>query len=473
MNNKHILTWAATILFFGGCAVGPKFKTPVVETPPEYLGSVNDSTEELLWWKIFNDTTLSRLIDRAVQNNRNVGMALSRVEQARLNLKATQSQYWPSLQYSLQAQYGNETYIGTKSDKLEQSYIFRPTLTWELGLFGKVRRMAEADRNQLLATTEAARGVKLALIAEVATTYFTYLQYEYALQIAESTYASRKSSYELTRQSYGIGTVSDLDMKQAERALAAAEAAVPQYRRGKQEAMYALSLLMGENPSNLSGTHASLMQQHLPGDIPAGLPSDLLTRRPDIMEAYYQVAASNAQIGVAQAMRFPSIAITGAGGLLSEEFKKLFDSKAWMWSAAGSLTGPIFSFGANKRRVQVAREKNKETILNYEQSYLQAMNDVETALSDVQNYRQQTVALKATIDAVQHSYDLSQQLYRLGQVSYLNVLDAERTLFDAQMNYAATLGAYLGSYATLYKALGGGWTTPEELLQAEQARNSE
>ena len=473
MNNKHILTWAATILFFGGCAVGPKFKAPVVETPPEYLGSVNDSTEDLLWWKIFNDTTLSRLIDRAVQNNRNVGMALSRVEQARLNLKATQSQYWPSLQYSLQAQYGNETYIGTKSDKLEQSYIFRPTLTWELGLFGKVRRMAEADRNQLLATTEAARGVKLALIAEVATTYFTYLQYEYALQIAESTYASRKSSYELTRQSYGIGTVSDLDMKQAESALAAAEAAVPQYRRGKQEAMYALSLLMGENPSNLSGTHASLMQQHLPGDIPAGLPSDLLTRRPDIMEAYYQVAASNAQIGVAQAMRFPSIAITGAGGLLSEEFKKLFDSKAWMWSAAGSLTGPIFSFGANKRRVQVAREKNKETILNYEQSYLQAMNDVETALSDVQNYRQQTVALKATIGAVQHSYDLSQQLYRLGQVSYLNVLDAERTLFDAQMNYAATLGAYLGSYATLYKALGGGWTTPEELLQAEQARNSE
>ena len=328
MNNKHILTWAATILFFGGCAVGPKFKAPVVETPPEYLGSVNDSTEDLLWWKIFNDTTLSRLIDRAVQNNRNVGMALSRVEQARLNLKATQSQYWPSLQYSLQAQYGNETYIGTKSDKLEQSYIFRPTLTWELGLFGKVRRMAEADRNQLLATTEAARGVKLALIAEVATTYFTYLQYEYALQIAESTYASRKSSYELTRQSYGIGTVSDLDMKQAESALAAAEAAVPQYRRGKQEAMYALSLLMGENPSNLSGTHASLMQQHLPGDIPAGLPSDLLTRRPDIMEAYYQVAASNAQIGVAQAMRFPSIAITGAGGLLSEEFKKLFDSKA-------------------------------------------------------------------------------------------------------------------------------------------------
>lgn len=121
----------------------------------------------------------------------------------------------------------------------------------------------------------------------------------------------------------------------------------------------------------------------------------------------------------------------------------------------------------------MAREKTKETILNYEQSYLQAMNDVETALSDVQNYRQQTVALKATIDAVQHSYDLSQQLYRLGQVSYLNVLDAERTLFDAQMNYAATLGAYLGSYATLYKALGGGWTTPEELLQAEQARNSE
>ena len=268
MNNKHILTWAATILFFGGCAVGPKFKAPVVETPPEYLGSANDSTEDLLWWKIFNDTTLSRLIDRAVQNNRNVGMALSRVEQARLNLKATQSQYWPSLQYSLQAQYGNETYIGTKSDKLEQSYIFRPTLTWELGLFGKVRRMAEADRNQLLATTEAARGVKLALIAEVAITYFTYLQYEYALQIAESTYASRKSSYELTRQSYGIGTVSDLDMKQAESALAAAEAAVPQYRRGKQEAMYALSLLMGENPSNLSGTHASLMQQHLPGDIP-------------------------------------------------------------------------------------------------------------------------------------------------------------------------------------------------------------
>ena len=328
---KHLNTLiaGAAALALAGCMVGPDYVPPTAEIAKQDLSEEHFFRDDGLWkeaapaeslpkgdwWKIFNDTTLSRLIDRAVQNNRNVGMALSRVEQARLNLKATQSQYWPSLQYSLQAQYGNETYIGTKSDKLEQSYIFRPTLTWELGLFGKVRRMAEADRNQLLATTEAARGVKLALIAEVAITYFTYLQYEYALQIAESTYASRKSSYELTRQSYGIGTVSNLDMKQAESALAAAEAAVPQYRRGKQEAMYALSLLMGENPSNLSGTHASLMQQHLPGDIPAGLPSDLLTRRPDIMEAYYQVAASNAQIGVAQAMRFPSIAITGAGGL--------------------------------------------------------------------------------------------------------------------------------------------------------------
>lgn len=375
-NPKYLPLLLASAALFG-CTVGPRFEPPAVAIPQRYIGQVSDAASDLGWWKLFNDTTLVRLVSTALRNNRNIAVALSRVEQARLTLKATRASFGPSVGYGLDAQYGTESYVGLTTDKPEQSYMIKPTISWEVDLFGKIRRMSEADRAQMLATDRAAQGVMVSLAAEVATTYFDYLQYEYAEYISRSTLRSREDTYRLMESSYRAGTINEMELSQSRAAVATAQAAIPRFERARQQALHALSLLLGQNPSDdLIGRHASLAELDMPEEIPAGLPSDLLERRPDMQEAYYQVMAANAEIGVAQAMRFPSIALTANGGTLSDDVSWLFGSKSYLWSVAGNLTGPVFQFGANKRRVQIAREKHRESVLNYEQCYLQALREV-------------------------------------------------------------------------------------------------
>lgn len=470
MNKRYFIRiFPLIVLFAGSCTVGPKFKAPAVETPPRYMGAAGTAATDLYWWQLFDDTTLTRLIATAIENNRNVEIAFSRVEQARLTLKETRAGLWPSVSYGVTGQYGTESFIGLKSDKPVETYIIKPSISWELDLFGKIRRMSEADRAQLLATDRAAQGVLVSLVAEVASTYFSYLQYEYAGKTARQTSISREATYALQQQSYAIGSIDELQLRQGEAAYATAAAANAQYERASEQALHALSLLLGQNPSQVVGKHTPLVDLRIPAEVPAGLPSDLLARRPDMVEAYYQVMAANAQIGVAQAMRFPSIALTGNGGVFSEEFKKLFDHNAWMWSAAGGITGPVFNFGANKRRVQIMREKHREAIMNYEQCFLQALREVEDALTAVRTYRTQLESMLTLVTAAEKADRLSQQQYAAGQISYLDVLETQRTLFDAQSDYAETLSATMSSYATLYKALGGGIMSPEESAEKSAA----
>lgn len=467
MNRKYLLgALLAVSALMGGCMVGPKFRPPVVETPSKYLGTPGTAASDLLWWQLFDDSTLVRLVSTALANNRNVGMAFSRVEQARLALKATRAQFGPSLQYGVNAQYGTESYVGLTSDKPIQTYIIKPTISWEIDLFGKIRRMSEADQARLLASDQAAQGVLVALVADVASTYFEYLQYEYAVETARSTYRTRMDTYELLEHSFRAGSIGEMDLKQAQSAYATAAALIPQYERARQQSLHALSLLLGQNPSQVVGVHVPLDEFPVPGEVPAGLPSDLLARRSDMQQAYYQTMAANAEVGVAQAMRFPTIALTANGGVLSEDIKKLFDAKSYLWSAAGGISGPIFNFGANKRRMQVAREKYRESVLNYEQCYLQALHEVEDALTAVATYREQVGAMRILVQAAQRADTIAVQQYNAGQISFLNVLDSERTLLEARTNYAQALSGMLGSYATLYKALGGGITSPEETFAA-------
>ena len=459
-NPKYLPLLLASAALFG-CTVGPRFEPPAVAIPQRYIGQVSDAASDLGWWKLFNDTTLVRLVSTALRNNRNIAVALSRVEQARLTLKATKASLGPSVGYGLDAQYGTESYVGLTTDKPEQSYMIKPTISWEVDLFGKIRRMSEADRAQMLATDRAAQGVMVSLAAEVATTYFDYLQYEYAEYISRSTLRSREDTYRLMESSYRAGTINEMELSQSRAAVATAQAAIPRFERARQQALHALSLLLGQNPSDdLIGRHASLAELDMPEEIPAGLPSDLLERRPDMQEAYYQVMAANAEIGVAQAMRFPSIALTANGGTLSDDVSRLFGSKSYLWSVAGNLTGPVFQFGANKRRVQIAREKHRESVLNYEQCYLQALREVEDALTAVNTYRAQIEAMKTLVRSAERADTVAMQRYRGGLTDYLDVLDAERTLFEAQTDYADAVGSAMSSYVTLYKALGGGITMP-------------
>ena len=462
MKTKNILVPLAGLLLTG-CMAGPDFRPPVVDMPIRYAGTYDVTEADLRWWTIFSDTTLYRLVTTALANNRDVASAYSRVEQARLNMRATRADLFPSLGYSLKVTDGNETELG-RTSKPVQEYDVGGSIGWELDFFGKIRRATEAARDQLYATDYGRQSVILSLIAQVADTYFTLLEYERSLSVAEETYRSRTDSLRLIRPSYERGAVSGHDLRQGEQLQAVAAAAIPQYERAVIQTNYALSTLLGQNPGIVVGRHASLLQQPIPADIPAGLPADLLKRRPDIMEAYYTVATRNAMIGVAQASRFPSITLTGDGGLVNTELRHLLRSKSLVWSAAATITGPIFEFGKNKRQVEIAREETRQALLAYEQNVLEALQEVSDALTAVATYREQMYESARMLEAAREAQRLSNERYRRGYSSYLEVLDADRSLFQAELEYSQVVQARLSAYVDLYKALGGGWPLPGESL---------
>ena len=455
---------ACTLLFMSGCVVGPKFKAPEVTVPETYVNQhySSDSLANLRWWEIFRDPDLSHLVYIAIENNRDLRMALSRIEQAEISLRITRSQFYPSIQYGINAQYGTQNLLGIRESDPTQSYSIVPTITWELGFFGKVRRMTESAQAQYLSSRYATQATIVSLIANVATTYYALLAYNEALTISEATLLSRTESLELIRKSYAGGATSALELQQAEQLVAQANTAVPQYRRAVAQTTNSLCALIGVNPQKLPGTAKSISSQHIPDSIPAGIPSDLLRRRPDIIEALYAVAAQNAQIGVAQASRLPSLAITGTAGLFNTEIEQLFRAKSFMWSAAGQIASPIFQFGRNKRKVDLEREKTHEAVLNYEQSVISALGEVETALVAVSTYRDQMQSYKALAETAAKTQELAMKLFRGGAESYLNVIDADLTLQQAQLGYIESVNSCISAYVALYKALGGGWATPEE-----------
>lgn len=458
---NKIFYLTVTVALLTGCMAGPDFKAPVVPVPQSYAGYYNDSTADLRWWTIFSDTTLYRLVTTALANNKDVAVAYSRVEEARLNMRATRADLYPQLNYSIAGQTGNETPFG-KSPSPVQEYKAGGSIGWELDFFGKVRRATEAARDQIFATESARQSVLISLISEVATAYFTLLDYEQALDVSQSTYDNRTQSLKLVEISYAKGAVSGLDLKQAQQLQASAAAAIPQYNRAVAQTNHALSVLLGQNPGIVVGSrHTPLMSQPMPESIPAGLPSDLLERRPDIMEAYYTYAAKNAMIGVAQAMRYPTIALTGDGGLVNTELKNLFMAKSFLWTAAASVTGPIFQFGKNKRKVEIAREQAYQAQKTYEQNVLQAFQEVNDALVAVDTYKAQMTQAGILLDAAREARHFANERYIRGFSSYIDLLDADRSLYQAELNYAQVVQERLTAYVNLYKALGGGWILPD------------
>lgn len=460
-------TLALTAFLFTGCMVGPKFKSPTVEMPEAYANAAEpaaDSTEILKWWAIFDDPALVSLIDTALVNNRNVGIAMSRIEQARLSLRAVRADLYPSLGYGISGDYGTKTPLGVRPDKPVAGYEIGPSISWELDFFGKVRSAAEASRNELLASDYGMRATLISLIGDVATGYFTLLDYENSLQIAIRTLASRTESLKLMQTSFDAGVISGLDLKQAEIQQATAAAAVPQYERAVRQTRHALAILIGRNPETPIVTPVPLLSQSIPAAIPVGLPSEILKRRPDIMVAYHNLAAQNAQIGVAEAMRYPSIALTGSGGLISNEVKSLFTAGSFMWSAAASITGPIFAFGKNKRNVEIQKAKYDEVQLTYENTVLQALREVEDALVGVSTYRSQMAEYSILVASSADSKSLAMSRYVAGLTGYLDVLDADRTLFDAELQYSQIVRERLNAFVTLYKVLGGGWVNEADMV---------
>ena len=447
-----------------GCTVGPDYQRPAIQAPPTYRGGTagadDASVADKGWAQVFPDPTLDDLIAKALRQNQDVGIAAARSEQAQARLGITRADQLPRVDLGLEA--GRERFPATGPAPARTTNLFQASLaaSWELDFWGKFRRASEAARADLLAAEWNRRAVYASLIADVASAYYQLLALDLQREIAERTLASRKESLALIEVQERGGTVSILDVRQAEQLVYVAAQTIIDVERRVEQDENSISLLLGQNPSRVPRGR-KLTEQPRDEIIPAGLPSSLLQRRPDIQLAEARLIAANARIGVARAAYFPSISLTGSGGFQSGALSDLFTDPAGLWSFIGSLAQPIFEGGRIAAGVKLAEAQKKELLLVYQKTIQQAFREVSDALVGYRKNRefrqQQELLAKSTEDAA----SLSEQRYRGGSASYLEVLDSNTRTFAAQLGLAqAQLGELL-SLVQLYSALGGGWRQAE------------
>lgn len=475
MKKIVVLLVLGIIVSLAGCKLGPDFVRSEYEGP-EYFRFNNETTDTIVnlrWWDMFDDDVLDTLIVHALKNNKNALVAAARVDAALANLGYTKADQWPSFGYSAGVNSGN-LLAGAFPTDVQTNYLAFPQMSWEIGFWGKYRRLNESARASMIASEYGMRTVQIGLISAVASSYFMLLDNINKLNIAKKTLAARDSSMQIIQARYDYGVVPEIDLNNSQIQRAISAVAVPAYTRAVELNQNTLSILLGQYPDSVL-IGRTLFDQPEPPQIPSGIPSQLLTRRPDVMQAEADYAAQNARIGAAQAMRWPALNLTGVLGVATSDLSALTTS-GLSWTASGMFLGPIFNFGKNKRRVDIERANTEVALRNYEQTTLQAFKDVEDALITIQTVRQELEAQEARIHAAMNAEHLSAQRYDKGQTSYLEFLEAQRQSFDAQLSHSETRRNLLGAHIALYKALGGGWLSPEEeqaYLEAQQAEQND
>lgn len=424
------------------------------DTPPsEWLygeGYPNDSLSlPVEWWRVFGDTTLNTLITTALNNNREVEATATKVLAAQAELRVVRAEYLPSL--SLEA-YGER--LHNQLEGVYSEYYVEPTISWELSLFGAMRESKRSARADIIASRWALNAVLLSVAAEVATTYFTLCQAATNLEIARLSQSLRGEEARLIDSLYHYGLSDGVALQQARSLLYSATADVESYQRAVNQTHLSLCTLIGENPT-LTVAYTSM--GNIPLKTPIGLPSELVERRPDIQQSYYQMAAAAADVGIARASRYPSITLSAGGGVLSSSVKGLMQGDPWAWSLAGEIVAPLFNFGKLKNQERRAKAEYMEALYSYEQTMLVAFAEVEQALVAVSSYAAEREAMVDLVEAnaiISHTVGA---LYDSGMNDYLNVIDAERELYSSQMDLSNIIAEHYISYVTLFKALGGGY----------------
>jgi multidrug efflux system outer membrane protein len=456
-NNSTIYSIIMCVfLFLSGCMAGPKYETPEVEVPEEYRFEKFDTADEayVKWWSLFKNDRLQYLIKSALMENKSIHVAAARIEESRAYYRYTKADIWPKLDYKGRMFLSNINASETTVDEVNSRYLLAALLNWEIDFWGKYRRATESARAQLLGSEYGMTAVVISLVAEVAKAYFQLLDYKLRLQISIDTVKSRQESLRIIKERFHKGIVSEWDLNQAEIQEAIAAAAIPLYERLIVRTENILSILMGRNPEEIKAD-AKLWKQKLP-DIPEGLPSELLKRRPDVAQAEQELAAQNAKIGVKQSILYPSISLTGSGGVVSIDLLDAGEGNVF-WRAGGKIEGPIYHFGRKKRQVDIEEHRTEQVLRNYELIILEAFADVENALIEIDTYKREHEARRRQMESAENATKLSKARYDGGVASYLEVLESERSLFDAQQAAAETKQLELNSYVALYKALGGGW----------------
>ncbi len=467
----RLITPCLGLALAGGCALGPRFKAPEMDVPagfaePETAGRAPVAGEpalaDLPWWEVFDDAVLQDLVRTALTNGYDLRMAVKRVESAQALAAQSRGKFFPQIGYAGDLERSRNAFDGNPvmgTGTAGNPVMLAGTAAWELDLWGRIRRLNEAARAQLAASEAARRGVMLTLVCNVAQSYFELLEIDLELEIAKRTAVSFQESLDLFSRKLAGGAASRLETARAEAALAFTAAAIPDLERRRTIKENEINLLLGRNPGPVL-RRASLDAQDSPPDVPAGLPSDLLQRRPDILAAEQTLRAANAQIGVAIAQCFPKIGLTAVLGRISPDLDS-FNSDAASWGLGGNLVGPLFQGGALLAQIRQARAQTEEQSLAYEQTVRTAFKEVADALvtrlklEDV--FAQQARCVRCYADAVV----VSRERYLAGKAGYFEVLEAQQQLFPAENALAQTQLARLLAVIQLYKALGGGWNLPD------------
>lgn len=453
-------------LALAGCAVGPNYHRPVVPVPDTYSAAPPPGTTASLadtkWSDLFEDDTLRQLIATALEYNFDLEIAADRVEEARAQFRITQSNRYPSLGAETGFTANRPSHIGSNTmapmdASMDASYTQAGgALSWELDLWGRVRRLSESARAQFLATEEARRGVIVSLIADVTGDYFTLRERDLELEIARATGDIAAKNLQLIRVRHDHGAATGLDVHQAEQFLYTATAQIASAQKDIEQAENALNLLLGKTAGDLARGRA-VDDFGLPPDVPAGLPSALLERRPDVRQAEQLLIAANAQIGVAQVYYFPQISLTGFLGGQSRSLLDLFTGPARFWTITPSALTPIFTGGQVRAGVRLSEARKREMVIAYQRAIYTAFREVSDALVGYRRTREQRQQEDQLVRALGETTRLSTLRYQGGLDSYLEVLDAERNLFQGRLALARLRLGELLSFVQVYKALGGGW----------------
>ena len=449
---------ALPLFMLCACSVGPDYVRPATPVHDrwnvEYLAAANLANVQ--WWRQFGDPVLDSLIETAIRENLDLRVATARVDQFLGLLDTTRSQYFPQISAS---------YTGIAQRQIglpSESHQATVNASWELDLWGRIRRSTESAQAQIIGSEAGRRGVLMTLVANVASGYLTLRGLDRQLEVTRATERAYAESLKLFQLRFKYGTVSQLEVSQSESQYEAALQSIPVYESQIRQQENLLSLLLGRSPGPIP--RGKWLEEMTPPGIPAGLPSELLERRPDIIQAEQTLIAANAQIGVAKAAYFPKISLTGVLGVASTDISRLFVPGADIWSATGQVAAPLLNFGALSGQVKQAEAQQQQALFQYRQAILTGFREVEDALIKTTKGREQFESQQRHVLSLEEYARLSRLQFEAGTANYLQVLDADRSLFSGRLAFNQTRSDLLAGMVSVYKSMGGGWVTEADKL---------
>lgn len=461
---------ALAMAVLGGCTtLGPDYQRPDLQPPETWQTSLADAAAvaNMEWWKTFNDPVLDELIQAALENNRDLRIAAARIREFAARVDIARSGLYPQLGYGASAAHAQSSRNALGGppagvNRVGNEYQANLGVGWEIDLWGKIQRGTEAARADLLAAEYGRRALLLSLVSAVATSYIELLSLDRQLEITRNTLERRAETVALFKTQFEGGVVSELEVAQARAEYESTAILIPAIEQQIKVTEFNLSVLLGRNPGAIS-RGGNIDQLVLP-KVPAAIPSQVLLQRPDILQAEQNLVSANALIGVARAAYFPSISLTGLLGFASAELSTLLDGASGLWNAGAAVAGPIFSGGALDAQVRASEEIQQQLLQSYLLTIQSAFSDVDKALVSALKLREILQASRRQVKALKEYAGFAQERYDEGYVSYIEVLDSERRLFDAELEYTKRLGNSYVALVAIYKAMGGGWVTTAEAV---------